>query len=213
MTVSDINKWISGETEVFFDTREMPPSVTADGNLGAERSTVRPSIQKFVRPAITVVVGAFASVVLVSLVISMRHSVEPLPAADVKSQPSEGAAISPKAHEVEDTGWFPTVTPPPTEIIPTPVIPLLNQPITITTLSDAQIARFLSEVGIWYDRHKAAPTPERKPSPPQLASRRHWSRYSIRAQPDRGEATRLMVDELRQRGVAADTASRSGHPE
>jgi hypothetical protein len=211
MTVSDINKWISGETEVFVDTREMPPSVTADGNLGAERSTVRPSIQKFVRPAITVVVGAFASVVLVSLVISMRHSVEPLPAADVKSQPSEGAAISPKAHEVEDTGWSPTVTPQPTEIIPTPAMPALKQP--ITTLSDAQIARFLSEVGIWYDRRKAAPTPERKPSPPQLASRRHWPRYSIRAQPDPGEATRLMVDELRQRGVAAGTTSGSGHPE
>jgi hypothetical protein len=67
MTIGDINKWISGETDVFFDTHQMPPSVTADSNPGAGGgSTARPSIPKFAHPAITAVVGALASVALVS---------------------------------------------------------------------------------------------------------------------------------------------------
>jgi hypothetical protein len=42
MAVADINKWISGETEVFFLPNE-PLSVTVDCNPGKEGSTVSPA--------------------------------------------------------------------------------------------------------------------------------------------------------------------------
>jgi hypothetical protein len=91
-------------------------------------------------------------------------------------------------------------------------MPILNQ--QTTTLSDAEFAAFLREIRIWDDRRtEAAPKPETKLSPPQRTSRRHWPRYSSRAQSDNGEATRLMLEELRQRGVAVGTGSASGHPE
>jgi len=52
----------------------------------------------------------------------------------------------------------------------TPAMPPLNHP--TTTLSNAQVAAFLSEVGTWYDRRtKAATAPESKPSSPHRASR------------------------------------------
>jgi hypothetical protein len=171
MTIGDINKWISGETDVFFDTHQMPPSVTADSNPGAGGgSTARPSIPKFAHPAITAVVGALASVALVTLVIWMRQPVETFPVAEAKLTPSDGGATSTRASAVEDAIWS-TPVKPPTEIIPTLTTPPLNQPTTM--LSDAQVAAFLSEVSIWYDRRKAAPPPERKTSPPRWASRRH----------------------------------------
>lgn len=78
-----------------------------------------------------------------------------------------------------------------------------------TTLSDAQMEALLREMGIWYKSHaEAAPKPVTKPfPPPQAMSRRHWRQYSGHAGADRGEATRLMIDELQQSGVAVDTAS------
>jgi hypothetical protein len=90
--------------------------------------------------------------------------------------------------------------------------PSPSQPTTAS--SDAQRKELIREIGSWYDsRTEAAPTPETKPSRPlRAASRRYWRHYSRTATADRGEATRLMVDELRQSGVAVDTASGSGHP-
>lgn len=170
IVTADISKWISGESEVFFDLPQTPPSVTADTNPGAERSTARLSIRKFAHPAIAAVVGAVTFVASVCFVIPMRHSVEPLSAADAKSQPSDDGATSTIARAVGDAGWSTPLTPSATEIIPTPAIPSLNQP--TTTLSNAQVAAFLSEVGTWYDRRtKAATAPERKPSSPHRASR------------------------------------------
>jgi hypothetical protein len=57
-------------------------------------------------------------------------------------------------------------------------------------------------------RIKAPSIPERKPSP-QQTSRRHGPRHSGPAQADSGEATRLMVDELRQREVGIRIAPRT----
>ena len=188
IVTADISKWISGESEVFFDLPQTPPSVTA----GAERSTARLSIRKFA-PAIAAVVGAVTFVASVCFVIPMRHSVEPLsaadaksqrsdgratsrpavvplPATDVRSQPSDDGATSTIARAVGDAGWSTPLTPSATEIIPTPAMPPLNHP--TTTLSNAQVAAFLSEVGTWYDRRtKAATAPESKPSSPHRASR------------------------------------------
>jgi hypothetical protein len=171
IVTADISKWISGESDAFFDLPQTPPSVTADSNPGAERSTARPSIRRFVHPAIAAVVGAVTLVASVCFVIPMRHSVEPLSAADAKSQPSDDGATSTIARPLENAGWSKPLTSPPTEIIPTPVMPPLNQP--TTTLSSAQVAAFLSEVGAWYDRRtKAAPVSERRPSSPQRATSR-----------------------------------------
>lgn len=189
LMTADISKWISGESEVFFDPRRTPPFVTADSNPGAERWTARPSIRKFVHRAIATVIGAVTFVASVFLVIPMRHSIEPLPTADAKSRPSDGGATSRPAvvplpaksqasdegatytipRAVGNAGWSTPLTPRPTENIPTPAMPPLNQP--TTTLSDAQVAAFLSEVANWYDRRtKATTVPERKPSSLQRAS-------------------------------------------
>jgi hypothetical protein len=99
------------------------------------------------------------------------------------------------------------------ETAPTPETkPSLSQ--STTVLSDAQTEALLTEMGIWYhNRADAAPRPASKPLPtPQAMSRRHWPQYSGHASADRGEATRLMMDELRQSGIATDTASVTNRP-
>jgi hypothetical protein len=54
MTLADINKWISGETEAF--PLQTPSAASVDSNPGEERSTAQPSIQKFVHLAIAAVI-------------------------------------------------------------------------------------------------------------------------------------------------------------
>ena len=177
-----------------------PPSVTAESNPGKEMSTAQPSSRKFEHIGIVAVVGAFASVGLVCFVLAMPHPVEPS-LGDRTAQPSGVGATSTSATAAEDAIRSKSVTPPLTETAPTLAMPMLYQ--LPTSLSDAQLAASLHEVGIWHDRPtEAAPRLDRKSSPSQRASRRHWPRYSVRAQADRGEAARLMADELRQRGVA-----------
>ena len=174
-----------------------PPSVTAESNPGKEMSTARPSSRKFEHIGIVAVVGAFASVGLVCFVLAMPHPIEPS-LGDRTAQPSGVRANSTSATAAEDAIRSKPVTPPLTETSPTLAMPMLYQ--LPTSLSDAQLAASLHEVGIWHERPaEAAPRLERKSSPSQRASRRHCS---VRAQADRGEAARLMADELRQRGVA-----------
>lgn len=209
MTIGDIDKWISGETDVFFDTRATLPSVSADSNPGAKGSSAPLSVRKFGHPAIIAVVGAFTAVAWISSVSFMQHSAEPYSILDANSQPSDDGATSGRAPGSETLST--PITSPPRKVIEAPVVPLPKQPTTM--LSDARLAAFLRQVGIWYDqRMKAATAPERKSSARQRASRRHWPRYSFRAQSDRGEATRLMVDELQQRQVAA-IAPELGRPQ
>jgi hypothetical protein len=175
------------------------PSVTAESSPGKEMSTARPSSRKFEHIGIVAVVGAFASVGLVCFVLAIPHPVEPS-LGDRTAQPSGVRANSTSATAAEDAIRSKSVTPPLTETVPTLAMPMLYQ--LPTSLSDAQLAASSHEVGIWHDRPaEAAPRLDRKPSPSQRASRRHWPRYSVRAQADRGEAARLMSDELRQRGV------------
>ncbi len=159
MARADIDKWISGETAAFFDPFQTPPFDTATGGAGNKRSSARPSVGKFARPAIAAAVGVCASIAMVCFVIPMRHSVEPSPAAYAKSEVIDGGSGSARAEALEVAGQ---VTPPPPskEIIPT-----LTRP--ITRPSDAQLAAFLNEVGIWYDRSaEAAQRRETNPSPP-----------------------------------------------
>ena len=210
MTIGDINKWISGESERFFDPRQTPPSVTAESNPGEERSTAQPPIRKFVGLAIAALVGAAAASAF--FVILMAHSGEPSPAADAKLPPSDSGTTFTGPRAEGGAGWSTPVTSPPPEIVPTLAMPILNQ--QTTTPPDAEFAAFLREIRIWDDRRaEAAPRSERELSPSQRPSRRHGPRYSSRAQSDDGEATRLMVDELQARGVAVGPDSASGHPE
>ena len=80
-----------------------------------------------------------------------------------------------------------------------------------TTLTDAQKEALLKRMSVWYaNRTEAAPKPRPKPSPPgDSASRRYWRHSYDPAALDRGEATRLMTDELRERGVAVDSLARA----
>jgi hypothetical protein len=227
MTSVDINKWISGEIEAFFDPPTMPPLVATDSNPVEERSTTRPSIRKFRYPAITAVIVAFAFVVVAIFAVSMRYPVGPSVATNAMSPPSESritstgteeaasstpAAPSPKEAAPTPREAAPTpkeAAPTPKEIAPIVAPPVLSQP---ATRVDPQRAASLSDFGVQYHlRTKAAPIPQRKPSPAKRISSRHWPRYTSPVQTESGEATRLMVDELRQRGVAVDTAFGSGY--
>jgi hypothetical protein len=83
---------------------------------------------------------------------------------------------------------------------------------------DALTEALLKKMSVWYEsRAEATPKPRPKPSwPRHSGSRRYWHHFYARyydRSADRGEATRLMTDELRERGVAVDSSSRSepGH--
>ena len=192
MTLADINKWISGETEAF--PLQTPSAASVDSNSGEERSTAQPSIQKFVHLAIAAVIGAFASAALVHFVL-MRAPVEPS-RADEKSQSSGSGTLVTGGRVLGDVVGARPITASPTEINSTLAMPIVNQP--TAALPDARLA---------------APRPERRPAAPKRASRRDRPRDSVSDQAEREETARLMRDELRQRGVAADAASGSGHPE
>jgi hypothetical protein len=78
-----------------------------------------------------------------------------------------------------------------------------------TALSGAE-REALRKMSLWYaSRTEAAPKPRPKTSSPRhSASRRYWHHSYDPAAADRGEATRLMTDELRERGVAVERSSR-----
>jgi hypothetical protein len=99
-----------------------------------------------------------------------------------------------------------------TEAAPTPEakVPL---PQTAAAATDAQKQALLREMQHWYDsRMAAASRPEAKPAPPKRTWRHPWRHYAGRPEADRGEATRLMREELQQRGVAVETAAGPGEP-
>jgi hypothetical protein len=98
-----------------------------------------------------------------------------------------------------------------TEAGPTPDAKMPLQ--TTAAPPDAQTQALLREMQHWYDnRTAAASRPEAKPAPPQRTWRHPWRHYAGRPETDRGEATRLMREELQQRGVAVETAAGSGEP-
>jgi hypothetical protein len=168
------------------------------------------------------IAAAFASVAFVS---STPNCAELSPAVDTHSQSSDSQTTLTRDKATGEAPTKPTSTLSDAQIeallreigirndsgggtAPTPAItPAPSQ--STTVFSDAQTAALLREMVIWYhNRADAAPRPATKPLPtPQAMSRRHWRQYSGHASADRGEATRLMTDELRQSGVAADTAS------
>lgn len=222
MVLADINKWIKGGNEPSSDRGETPRSATANSNPGIEGAAARPSRRVSEHIAIVAVIGAFSSVALICLVLAMRQPVQPAIVADGTSQPSatprpivpppppestsqlsEGGAVSASETAAKDAGRpIPVAPPPASQTISTSATPMPDLP--PTTLSEAQLAAFLRDVGIWHDRHfEAAAAPERKPRPPQRVSRQHWPRHAAaRPQTDHGEAARLMAEELRQRGIA-----------
>jgi hypothetical protein len=219
MTSVDINKWIAGEIEAFFDPPITPPPVVADRNPGEERSATQSSKRKFSYTAIAAIVAALAFVGSASIVVSMRYLDSPSTAADTKSPSSETPTASggikdaaPATPGAPPTPALPPTpaAPPPTETVATAAPPIVNPP---AIHPDPQRATFLNDVGAWYDQHtNAVRIPQRKPVPAQRASSRHWPRYSSHVDADSGEATRLMVDELRQRGVAVGNALRPVDP-
>jgi hypothetical protein len=58
MTLTDMNKWTSGETEAFFDPRQTLSVAGDDANLGEGTLPAHPSALKFVHFAIAAAIGA-----------------------------------------------------------------------------------------------------------------------------------------------------------
>jgi hypothetical protein len=79
MSYADIDKWISGEIEVFDPHQIALPG--CDSNPQKESLSMQPAFRRFTHPAIAIVVVALGIGTLVGSVISTRYSVEPLAAA------------------------------------------------------------------------------------------------------------------------------------
>lgn len=97
MSYADINKWISGETDVF-DPHHIPlPS--GESNPQKESSPPRSSFWGFTYPAIAIVVLAIVTVL--GLVLSTRYAVEPLAAA-AKSAHSDSTTAPTSVSRIND---------------------------------------------------------------------------------------------------------------
>ena len=109
MSHADIEKWISGEIEVFDPHQIALPS--GDSNPQKESSSMRPFFRRFTQPAIAIVVVCLGIGTAVGFVISTRYSVEPLAAAAMSAQSADETAIDdppPNLHQrtttLSDTG-------------------------------------------------------------------------------------------------------------
>jgi hypothetical protein len=91
MSHADIEKWISGEIEVFDPHQIALPS--GDSNLQKESSSVRPFFRRFTQPAIAIVVVCLGIGTVVGFIISTRFSVEPVAAAAMSAQSAGEIAI------------------------------------------------------------------------------------------------------------------------
>jgi hypothetical protein len=90
MSHADIEKWISGEIEVFDPHQIALPN--GDSNPQKESSSVRPFFRRFTQPAIPIVVVCLG-IGMIGFVISTRYSVEPLAAAAMSAQSADETAI------------------------------------------------------------------------------------------------------------------------
>jgi hypothetical protein len=79
MSHTDINKWISGETEIF-DPRHIPPQ-SGDSNGQKKDVQVWPTFWGYVQTGVAIVFGLFGIFTLVCLLILSRYSVDPFAAA------------------------------------------------------------------------------------------------------------------------------------
>jgi hypothetical protein len=109
MSYADIEKWISGEIEVFDPHQIALPS--GDSKPPKESLSVRPFLRRFTQPAIAIVVVCLGIGTAVRFVISTRYSVEPLAAAAMSAQSADETAIDdppPNLHQrtttLSDTG-------------------------------------------------------------------------------------------------------------
>ena len=157
MSSAELDRWISGEAEVFFAARGRPASVAADANPRQVRPTERSWIGKWKHGAIATVVATAATVTAISVVISTRPSREPFVAAGTTSTRSEGATNAVNLHERRELDGPQKsgrpATPPSTIPLPTLTPPISE---SMPQLSDAQLAAFLREVSLWYDRRTQA---------------------------------------------------------
>ena len=178
-------------------------------HLGKLESTVQTQVSKFASS----VLAAYA------LFSSMALSAEMSPPPDTIPNPSDStqASVPRRLSDAQMEALMKEIGIPyhgftetsPRSEAKTP----LPQP-TVTP-SDARTQALLREMGHWYDsRTVVASRPEVKPAPPSGRTWHHqWRHYSGRAEPDGGEAARLMRAELEQRGVAAEPSTRSGNPQ
>src|ERR1700750_709099 len=90
MSHTDINKWISGETEIF-DPRHIPPQ-SGDSNGQKKDVQVRPTLWGYVQTGVAIVFGLFGIFTLVCLLILSRYSVDPFAAATTAKHLDGGRA-------------------------------------------------------------------------------------------------------------------------
>jgi hypothetical protein len=109
MSYADIEKWISGEIEVFDPHQIALPS--GDSKPPKESLSVRPFLRRFTQPAIAIVVVCLGIGTAVRFVISTRYSVEPLATAAMSAQSADETTMDdppPNLHQrtttLSDTG-------------------------------------------------------------------------------------------------------------
>jgi hypothetical protein len=119
MSSADIEKWVSGETEVFFAPH-------AEGNLRRRRSSGRAWIERFRGAAIGAVLGTAATLTAVGFIIWMHPASAPDATAVVASRPPEVATTATRKSRAEDSDGTVTALPSPTNVAATLMRPTLN---------------------------------------------------------------------------------------
>ena len=158
-----------------------------NANLGERKLPAQVSVPKFVHFAIAALIGAFVSIALVVLL--MRAPVEPSRAASESARPVGSGTLVTGGRSLVDLEGTKPITASPTAINSTR--PTLNPP--TTAAPDARLATSRAE---------------RKTASSHPASKRTRTRLSFNDQAERKETTRLMVDELSQRGTVPASGSR-----
>jgi hypothetical protein len=147
MSRTDIDKWINGETEVFFDPRRTAPA-TSDSNRRNEGPPVRRLFWKFTRPAIVIGVAGLGVVTVVGLFTSTRYSGQPFAAADTMPRHIANPTIAMGVSRADEPR------------------PNLHQ--WTTTLSDAGITTVLKD---WVDPPVSPPVPSAALPPRETVAR------------------------------------------
>jgi len=194
MTITDVNKWTSGETEAFFDPRKTLSVAAGNANLDEGKLRAQPSIPKFLHFAIAALIGAVVSVALI--VVLMRAPIEPSQAASETARPTGSGTLVTGGRSLVDLEGTKPITISPTSINSTLAIPTLNPSTTVAPGTRLATSRT-----------------ERKTASPHPASKPDRTRLPVNDQAEREETTRLMIDELSRRGGAAGAASETAHSE
>jgi hypothetical protein len=191
MSHADINKWISGETEVFDPRQLPPPSRGSNSNSQKESSRARSSFWRSTQPVIGILLGAVGIATLIVLVILSRQSEGPFAAANT-AQHSAKAATAMGVSRIDDPApdlhkrttalstallkdWIDPSPSPPVASAPLPPPEPGTRPALPEPPSEERLARAPR-----VDKLDRALTGSSRPSSAKLPSRPLWSDTAAR---------------------------------